>query len=179
MKRIIASGLTVFFFCSLAFAGPALDQDAKLKSAEKPLKADLTLVASPIWARSIKAGGTVNALEKPADEMPPVWTSVLFRVEKVLSGEFKIPKSQEISLWSQMKDAAEDKNLLKLLTMDFEKPAEDGDDKEWLSIAVIDPYASFGVREGEPPASRQRYKLSLAQVHKDPDSFILVKSEKL
>jgi len=78
-----------------------------------------------------------------------------------------------------MKDAAEDKNLLKLLTMDFEKPAEDGDDKEWLSIAVIDPYASFGVREGEPPASRQRYKLSLAQVHKDPDSFILVKSEKL
>jgi len=43
---------------------------------------------------------------------------------------------------------------------------------------VADPYTAFGIREGEDPAKRQRYKLSLARVHKDPDSYVLVKSEK-
>jgi hypothetical protein len=62
--------------------------------------------------------------------------------------------------------------------MDFEKPSGDGTNKGWLSMAVIDPYASFGIREGEEPVTRQRYKLSLARVHKNPDSFVLVKSEK-
>ena len=111
--------------------------------------------------------------------MPPVWTAVIFRVERILKGDLKIPKSQEISLLSQMKDAADDKNILKLLTMDFEKPPEDGTDKGWLSMAVVDSYATFGIREGEDPATRQRYKLSLARVHKNPDSYVLVKSEKM
>jgi hypothetical protein len=46
-------------------------------------------------------------------------------------------------------------------------------------MAVADSYASFGIREGEEPAGHQRYKLFLARVHKDPDSYILVKSEKI
>ena len=137
------------------------------------------LIAVPIRAKSILVGGTVNALEKPASEMPAAWTSVIFQVEKILSGDFKVPKSQELTLWSQMKDTADDKNLLKLVTMDFKKPDEEGTDKGWLSMAVIDPHASFGIREGEEPVVRQRYKLSLARVHRDPDSFVLVKSEKL
>lgn len=143
------------------------------------LRRDAILVVVPIRAKSILAGGTVNALEKPAAEMPPVWTSVIFRVERVMSGDFKVPKAQELTLWDQMKDAAENKNILKLLAMDFEKSGEEGADKGWFSMAVVDSYASFGIREGEEPATRQRYKLSLARVHKDPDSFVLVNSEKL
>lgn len=141
--------------------------------------AEVVLVAIPIRARNIMAGGTVNALEKPAAEMPAAWTSVLFRVERILSGDFKAPKEQELTLWDQMKDASEDKDILKLLAMDFEKPDEEGTDKSWLSMAVVDPYASFGIRENEEPATRQRYKLFLARAHKDPDSFVLIKSEKL
>jgi hypothetical protein len=166
--------LTFFYPCS----GWTLEMAVPAKS-EKTLKTDVVLTAVPIRARGILAGGTVNVLEKPATEMPPVWTAVVFRAERVLSGNFKLPKNQEISLWDQMKGAAGDKNFLKLLTMDFERPPEDGTDKGWLSMAVIDPYASFGVREGEEPASRERYKLSLARVHKNPDSYVLVKSEKL
>jgi hypothetical protein len=147
--------------------------------AIKPLKTDVTLIAVPVRARSIKARGTINALEKPAAEMPPVWTAVVFRVERIVSGDFKVPKGQEVTLLDQMKDAAGDKKFLKLLTMDFERPPEDGADKGWLSMAVADSYASFGIREGEEPAGHQRYKLFLARVHKDPDSYILVKSEKI
>jgi hypothetical protein len=171
-------GFFLLWICPLSMAETGTAEHA-VKAAPKPLKANVTLIAIPIRAKSIMAGGTVNALEKPAAEMPPVWTSVLFRVERIMSGEFKVPKGQELSLWDNVKDAADDKNILKLLTMDFEKPDEDGTDKGWLSMAVVDPYASFGVREGEDPAVRQRYKLSLARVHKDPDSFVLVKSEKL
>ena len=168
-----------FLGCCLPLSVAAATEGEVATPAARPLKADIQLIVVPIRAKSILAGGTVNALEKPASEMPPVWTTVLFRVERILSGDFKVPKNQEISLWSQMKDAADDKNFFKILTMDFARSPEDGTDKGWLSMAVIDPYASFGIREGEEPAARQRYKLSLARVRRDPESFVLVKSEKL
>ncbi len=177
---------TVLFFLGMISlcSGPLYARETAMDKiaaavASKPLKADVTLVAVPIRARSIKARGTINALEKPAAEMPPVWTAVVFRVERITRGEFKTPKDQEIGLMDQMKEAAGDKQVLKLLTMDFERPPEGGADKGWLSMAVADPYATFGIKEGEEPAALQRYKLFLAHVHKDPDSYVLVKSEKL
>ena len=179
MKSFFASML-IFFVVGMpgsSVADPGLlDRPSQQEAVLKP---DVVLVAIPIRAKSILSGGTINALEKPAQEMPAAWTSVVFRVEKILRGEFKLPKGQELSLWDNMKDAADDKNVLKLLTMDFEKPDEGGTDKGWISMAVSDPYASFGIREGEAPVMRQRFKLSLARVHEDPDSFVLVKSEKL
>lgn len=168
-----------WLLCFPLFAAETTVSENPSTAVVKPLKVDVSLIAIPIRARSIKAGGTIEVLEKPAAELPPVWTAVIFRVERILRGELKIPKSQEISLWSQMKDAADDKNILKILAMDFEKPDENGTDKGWLSMAVADPYTTFGIREGEDPATRQRYKLSLARVHKDPDSYVLVKSEKI
>ncbi len=179
MKNVFLFLFLMTFVCP---GVPLRAEGTSLKASpaqSKPLKADVVLIAVPMRARSILAGGTVSALEKPASEMPPAWTAVVFRVGRVLKGEFKIPKNQEISLWDQMKDAAEDKDLLKILAMDFERPDESGTDQTWLSLAVIDPYTSFGVREGEDATERQRYKLSLARVHKDPDSYVLVKSEKL
>ncbi len=172
--------ISVVFLCAVPLcAGETAIDKVAAGGRSKPLKANVTLIAVPVRAKSIKARGTINALEKPASEMPPAWTAVVFRVERVVRGEFKTPKDQEITLMDQMKDAAGDKNFLKLLTMDFERPPEDGTDKGWLSMAVVDPYASFGIRENEMASVRKRYKLFLARVHKDPDSYVLVKSEKL
>jgi len=178
MKKVLIL-LGFWLLCVPLFAAETSIGETIARAETKPLKTDIELIAIPIRARSIKAGGTIDALEKPAAEMPPVWTAVIFRVERIRKGDFKIPKNQEISLWSQMKDAADDKNILKILAMDFEKPDENGTDKGWLSMAVADPYTAFGIREGEDPATRQRYKLSLARVHKEPDSYVLVKSEKM
>lgn len=178
MRSVLIS-LGMIFLCvsSLRAEETAMDKVTARVSSEA-LKADVKLLAIPVRAKSILAKGTINALEKPASEMPPVWTAVIFRVERVLRGTFKTPKEQELTLMDQMKEAADDKKILKLLTMDFEKPPEEGTDKGWLSMAVVDPYVSFGIREGETPIALQRYKLSLARVHKDPESYVLVKSEK-
>lgn len=172
--------LLLFCFLGVTPSNGAESLDLKPASGKSPaLKTDLVMIAIPIRAKGIMAGGTINALEKPASEMPPVWTSVLFRVERIVDGECKIPQSQELSLWGQMKDATGEKNILKILTMDFEKPDENGTDKGWLSMAVIDPESSFGIREGEAPSVRQRFRLSLARVHHDPDSYVLIESKKL
>jgi len=179
VKKVLMGFLVFSFYAFTLFAAEETAPQGSGAPSIKPLKTDVILIAVPIRAKSIMAGGTVNALEKPASKMPASWTAVVFQVERIVDGDFKVPPREQISLWSQMKDAAEDKNVLKLLAMDFEKPEEGGSNKEWLSIATVDPYASFGIREGEAPASRQRYKLSLARVHKDPDSFVLVKSQKL
>lgn len=179
MKTVLFLLGFVFLCVCPLFASQAVAAESPSKPAIKPLKADITLIAVPVRARSIKARGTINALEKPAAEMPPVWTAVIFRVERIVSGDFKVPKGQEVTLLDQMKDAAGDKKFLKFLTMDFERPPEEGTDKGWLSMAVGDSYGSFGIREGEEPAGHPRYKLFLARIHKDPDSYILVKSEKI
>ena len=94
----------------------------------------------------------------------------------MLRGDLKPVKINELSLWDQAKDATEDKNILKLVTMDFKKP-EEAIPKEWFSMIVADPAVSFGIKENEE-TPKQRYRISLARVHKNPDSYLLIKSEK-
>ena len=143
----------------------------------KPLNVNVVLDVTPIRAKPLKAWKSVDALEKLPEEMGPASMVVIFRINRVVRGELKKVKMPSLSLWDQAKDAADDKNILKLATMDFKKPEED-QEKEWFSMIVVDPYASFGIKENEE-SPKQRYKISLARVQKNPESFILVKSEKI
>jgi hypothetical protein len=95
-----------------------------------------------------------------------------------LRGELATVQVKELSLWDQAKDAVDEKNILKLVTMDFHKPEEENAERQSFSMLVQDPYASFGIKEGEEPP-KQRYRISLARVHKKPDSYLLVKKEPL
>ena len=169
MKKLPIYFCWMILSAGLVFAGTG---------SEKSFKTDVILDVVPIKARSILAGRAVDALEKPPAEMPAAWTAVVFRIERVLSGDFETVIVKEPSLRDQMKKAAEEKQFWKFLIMDFKKNDEEGTPKGWLTMAVVDPHASFGIREGEAP-SRQHYKISLARVHKDPASYVLVKSEKL
>ncbi len=146
-------------------------------ASAKPLKVNVVLDVIPIKVKPLKAWKAVDALEKRPEEMGPAGSIVIFRIKRVLRGELKKVKVPSLSLLEQAKDATGDKDILKLVTMDFKRPEED-QEKEWFSMVVADPYASFGIRENED-APKQRYKISLARVQKDPESFVLVKSEKL
>lgn len=137
----------------------------------------MVLDVTPIRVHPLKAGKTVDALEKPPEEISPSAKVVIFRINRVLRGNLKPVKINELSLWNQAKDATEDKNILKLVTMDFKKP-EEAIPKEWFSMIVTDPAVSFGIREDEE-TPKQRYRLSLARVHKNPDSYVLIKNENL
>jgi len=143
----------------------------------KPLKANVVLDVTPIRVKPLKEGKGVDALEKPPEEMGPSAMIVVFRINRVLRGELATMKPLNLSLLDQAKDAANDKNILKLVTMDFKRPEEEIQ-KESFSMVVRDPYASFGIREGEE-SSKERYKISLARVRRSPDSYLLVKRESL
>lgn len=174
--------ITVFLTCFVSgmSSGLAAETTAMdiIAAPKKKLKTDVVLLAAPVSLRSPSAGRTVDALEKLPEEMPPDWKVVVFRIEQVMKGKFKIVKAKDPSLWSQMQEAASEKKLLKLVTLDFERPAKDEEEKGTISMAVSDPFASFGVKEGED-IPRQRYKISLALFQKDPDSYVLMKTEKL
>ena len=144
---------------------------------KKPLKADVVLDVIPIRVKPLREGKGVDALERLPEEMGSLTMIVVFRVNRVLRGEFETTQTNDLSLWDQAKDAVGDKNILKLVTMDFHRPEEGPTQKTSFSMAVADPAASFGIKENET-FPRQRYRISLARVHKKPDSYLLVKSEK-
>lgn len=173
--------LVCFLAFGFAFPGISLAAEAAspviLSAANKPFNTDVMLDVTPIRIKPLKEGKGADALEKSPDEMGPAAVIVVFRINRVLRGELAPLKTKELSLWDQAKEAADDKNILKLVTMDFHRPEEEGVERKSFSMVVVDPYASFGIREGEEPP-KQRYKISLARVHKNPDSYLLVKSEK-
>ncbi len=172
------------FLLTLAFLFPSASLRAEGTPFEAPpsqtklLKATVVLDVTPIHVKPMKEGKSVDALEKLPEEMGTSAMIVVFRINRVLRGELSKLKNRELSLWDQAKSAADDKNILKLVTMDFHRPAEEGIDRTSFSMVVQDPYASFGVKEGED-FPKQHYKISLALIHKNPDSYVLIKSEKL
>lgn len=150
---------------------------AETPAQKKPLKVDVVLNVTPLRVKPLKGSKGMDALEKPPEELGPSAMVVVFRINRVLRGELNTIKPKQLSLWDQAKDAADDKNILKLATMDFKKPEEEIP-KEWFSMVVADPWVSFGMKEGEE-SPKQRYRISLARVHENPDSYLLVKNEKL
>jgi hypothetical protein len=171
------------FFISLLVCGllsPSISRGAEntLSDTNKPTKSNVVLDVTPIRVKPLKEGKGVDALEKPPGEMGPSAMIVVFRINRIVRGELAPLKTKELSVWDQAKDAADDKNILKLVTMDFHRPEEEGVERTSFSMVVADPYASFGIREGEDPP-KQRYRISLARTHKKPDSYLLVKNEKV
>ncbi len=108
------------------------------------------------------------------DEKTPGRYKVLFHIDKVVKGEFSKSKLGGPSALEQAKDAAKNKEILKLLTLDFSNP-EDEVDKELLSVAVYDPETSFGINASDSP-SKTKHKLYLKRMDEDADSFILIYS---
>ncbi len=166
------------FLCPSVSLNAGTAPSAVVSVQNKSLKADVVLDVTPIRVKPLKEGGGVDVLEKSPEEMGSSAMVVVFRINRVVRGELAPIKTKELSVLDQMKDAADEKEFLKLVTMDFHRPEEEGADKESLSMIVTDPHASFGIREGEV-STKQRYRISLARVHQNPDSYLLVKSEKL
>ena len=172
-------GLFIFGFLCPSVSLQAESTPSAIPSApNKPMKVHVVLDVTPIRVKPPKESKGVDALEKLPEELGPSAMIVVFRINRVLRGELSKLKNRELSLWDQAKDAADDKNIFKIITMDFHRPEEGGADRTSFSMVVANPYASFGIKEGEE-SPKQRYRISLARVHKNPDSYLLIKSEKL
>jgi len=62
--------------------------------------------------------------------------------------------------------------------MDFYRSVEADTDRKPLSMTALDPCLSFGIREGDE-SPKQHYKISLALIRKNHDSYVLIKNERL
>lgn len=167
--------LTEMQCISLADPGPS-DIASGQERAAKP---DVVLFATPIAVRAPTSETAIDALERSPDVMGSTWKVVVFRIERVVKGNFKpLRVKKGPSAMDQAKEASKEKNILKLLTMDFERPDETPQGKNCFSMAVVDPAASLGLQESET-FPKQSYRISLSLIQKNPESYVLVKSEKL
>jgi hypothetical protein len=178
MKNFFFCLFVFGLFCSSASLNAESAPSAIFSVPNKPTKVSVVLDVTPIRVKPLKAGKGVDALEKLPEELGSSAMIVVFRINRILRGELAVIKTKELSLLDQAKDAVDDKNVLKLITMDFHRPEEGGTERTSFSMVVADPYASFGIKEGEE-SPKQRYRISLARVHKNPDSYFLVKNEKI
>lgn len=134
---------------------------------------DVVLEAVPIRARVFETSAVVDAIESEPEKMGLAKAVVLFRVEKVLRGDFTKVEKGGPSKFQQIRDVVSSRDVFKLLSLSDPRQTVE---KGWISIAVENPESSFGIVSWEKP-ERRKYKLYLKRVPEHPDSYIFVKGE--
>lgn len=136
-----------------------------------PSDYDVSFIGTPFKAEKIVEGTRADAVEMPGTGGGTYSAVVLLTVDKVLKGNLPKVSSPAPSKMEQAKEAAGNKQLLKLLTMDFEDP-DAVHEKEWLSIAVQDPSKTFGLRSWSSPAGKP-HRIYLKKAGEDGRSYIM------
>ena len=135
---------------------------------------DVVLDATPIYVKPVTSGVTVDAIEQELETLGEPKAVVLFKINRVILGEFTLLKNGGPSKLEQLQQALQDKNILKAATLNFEDP-EKTTVKSWLNIAVADPFKAFGFESRVP--ENARYRICLKRVPKRSDTYIMVKSQ--
>lgn len=166
-------------FCFFLFIGAFILTSCGLFSKQRALfssrEHDIVLEATPFKVKGITSESVVDAVEAGFAEAGFDSAIVMFKVDKVLTGELAQVKAGGPSRFQQMKDAIRDRDYWKLIKSDFTDPNELIDQK-WLSIAVQDPKKTFGFPSWGTPIE-ERYKLYLKRDPEQPNSYILVKNQ--
>lgn len=174
MMKIFPAVFTaaVFFLSPVLFAGgspdgiPVYEQD----------DFDVAVEAFPVLVKSLGSGTAVDAVENdPENRMRPQ-AIVSMRILRVFRGELGNLKISGPSRIEQMREAARERKILKLLTLDFENPEEETE-REYLRIAVRNPIETFGIQNWDDPGD-ERFKLYLKRMPGRRDSYVLVKVKK-
>jgi len=134
--------------------------------------ADVVLEVTPLQVKDFNIGDTVDVIETLPSEAKLSLAKILFRVDKVLMGEFIHYKVGGPSEWVQAQSAVRARNIWKLLTLDFSDPDE-LKEKRWVTVAVVDPEERFRIKSWEDPPNR-KMKLYLKRVPKNPDSYVML-----
>ncbi|MBI4430358.1 MAG: hypothetical protein HY587_01430 [Candidatus Omnitrophica bacterium] len=135
---------------------------------------DVVLDATPIYVKPIESGETVDAIEQELETSGKPAAVVLFKINRVILGEFTLLKRGGPSKLEQFQQALQDKDILKVATLNFEDPEKTAP-KGWLNIAVSDPFKTFGIESAAP--KDRRYRICLKRIPERPDTYVLVKSQ--
>ncbi len=138
---------------------------------------DVAILASPITLRPLTGPVAVDAVEKGETDAEQAQAVIVFKIDRVTQGEMPLVKIGGPSKTDQMAEAYRNKEYLKLFTMDFEDPDRQVP-KDWISIAVLDPEASFGIRPGDNlDESTRQYRIYLKKEKGRARNFIFVRAE--
>jgi len=158
----------------LILAGLSLTGFSGCLSSRHAAGKDVVLLVTPLRVKPIEAGASLDAIEGMTPETLWPTAVAVFKVDRVLKGQFNRTRAGGPSEWQQLADHAKKKNVLGLLTLDTQDPDE-MHDQEWVSVAVHNPFLAFGIREEDwmsPP--EKKGKLYLKRVGETAGSFELV-----
>lgn len=134
---------------------------------------DVVFRGTPISVREMKPGEPVDAVEGPLEDTGPRQL-VVFKIERVMMGEFAKQRRGGPSRFDQMSKAIKDKEALDLVSFNFKNPA-DMLDRDKIRIAVKDSGATFGLTPGQEMAYFE-HKIYLKRISSSPEAFMFVKS---
>jgi len=132
----------VRFIAGLFFCTPLL-----FASQTPSAEVKLVLKAKMVSIEAFNPDEIVDALDTVSAEGALPGATVVFRIESVVKGTLppaKVPESG--SVWNQTQNAYKEKNFLKMITMDYQNPEVEREDKpRWFAVGVQSPLESFKV----------------------------------
>lgn len=149
------------------------------EAAPKKTSKTLVLKARLFKVEAFDAESVVDALDSASAQGALPTATVSFLVKDVLRGELPLQKRQgnTTSLLGQAKDAVHEKSFLKLVTMDFENPEVEHEDRpRWFLVGVQSPLESFKVLSWKD-LPKEPYRLTFSK-DSDAAGWLLTSAEK-
>ena len=132
--------------------------------------ADVILKVVPMTAKVLSRDTVIDVMEKAEpDQMERLNTVVVFKINKILKGEFTKIRRGGPSRLKQAQQAMTRGKVLKLMTLDFTDPDEIIE-KRWVNVAVENAFTRFQISDWEDPPD-QLFLLYLKRLPEQTDSF--------
>ena len=135
---------------------------------------DVLFRGTPVGVHVMGAKESADAVEgSPRDQS--VRDLVVFKIDRVMKGEFAKTKRGGASRIDQAINAAKKSEVMDVVGLNFKNPA-DLVEKELVRIAVKDAGATFGLTPGEG-VPNTKFAIYLKRTSSKPESFLFIKSQ--
>ena len=148
------------------------------RSVAYSAESQLILKAKMVSVAAFDKTEVVDALDVASAEGTLPTATVVFKINSIVKGSLPLKKVQSsASLGSQMKDSVKEKNLLQVITMDYENPEVEHEGKpRWFALGVQSPLELFNVISWKDlPAEPYRLTFSKSS---DDAGWTLISAEK-
>jgi len=174
MKKNILLILIAVCFTSCASNPPVAENMFLNISAMRP---DLAFKGTLVNIKPYEADSALDAIEGDPSIVGLPSAVAVFKIEDTLIGELPKEKVGGPSLKEQAAAAAGDRNILQLITMDFQDPDEEREFR-WFYVGVRSPLESFGISDWNN-FPQDRYKVYLVEESSGKNTYYFQKAIKI
>ncbi len=143
-----------------------------MPSSAYSAESQLILKAKVVSITAFDTQEVVDALDVASAEGNMPTATVVFKIQSVVKGTLPLLKTpSSATLGSQMKGSVKDKNILQILTMDYQNPEVEREDApRWFAIGVQSPLEAFKIMSWSD-LPKKSYRLTFSK--KGDASWIL------